>query len=82
MVAIIRQGGLAFVIFKDDHPPAHVHVFGDGQARFWLKGVDGFPELDRAFGLSAGDIRKAMRVIQERRIYMLERWKEIHGGTD
>jgi hypothetical protein len=29
----------------DDHEPAHVHVFGDGQAKINLLGNDGKPEL-------------------------------------
>ena len=33
MVTVLRAGGLRVVIFVDDHEPAHVHVFGDGQAK-------------------------------------------------
>jgi hypothetical protein len=38
MVTIFRSGGLQVVIFIDDHEPAHVHVFGDGQmdGNTWL----------------------------------------------
>ena len=32
MVTIYRAHGLRVIIFTDDHEPAHVHVFGDGQA--------------------------------------------------
>lgn len=27
----IRRGGYVFVTWKGDHPPAHVHVYRDGE---------------------------------------------------
>jgi hypothetical protein len=33
------------VIFVNDHLPAHVHVFGDGEAKINLCGAEGLPEL-------------------------------------
>jgi len=45
MVTVIRAYGLRVVIFVDDHLPALVHVFGDGQAKINLLGGDGGPEL-------------------------------------
>jgi hypothetical protein len=33
MVTILRSAGMRFVIYTDDHEPAHVHVYGDGEAR-------------------------------------------------
>jgi hypothetical protein len=45
MVTVYRGAGLRVVIFVDDHEPAHVHVFGDGQVKIGLLGPDGRPEL-------------------------------------
>lgn len=45
MVTIYRGEGLQVVIFVDDHEPAHIHVFGDGQAKINLTGLDEVPEL-------------------------------------
>ena len=45
MVTVYRSQGLRAVIFLDDHEPAHVHVFGDGQAKINLLGKEGKPEL-------------------------------------
>lgn len=53
------------VIFVDDHQPAHVHVFGDGQAKINLRGAAGVPELIWADGMTRGEIRRAMQVIVE-----------------
>jgi hypothetical protein len=63
----------------DDHQPAHVHVFGDGQVKINLTGADGAPELIRAFGMKRGDIRRAMNIVTEQRDHLLMRWREIHG---
>ena len=27
----LRRGGFIFVCWKGDHPPKHVHVYGDGK---------------------------------------------------
>ena len=79
MVTVYRVYGLRIVIFVDDHVPAHVHVFGDGEARINLAGADGDPELLSAAGMTRADIRRAMRVVKEQQAFLLERWSEIHG---
>lgn len=79
MVTVHREAGLRFVIFTDDHEPAHVHVVGDGVAKINLVGPDGSPELVSNDGLKTGDLRKAMRIVTEQQARMLERWKDHHG---
>ncbi len=56
MVTIYRGNGLQVVIFVDDHEPAHVHVFGDGQAKINLIGPDGDPELIWADNMKRNDV--------------------------
>ena len=36
MITVLRADGFRIVIFSDDHQPAHVHVFGDGEAKINL----------------------------------------------
>ena len=79
MVTVHREAGLRFIIFKDDHPPAHVHVIGDGKAKIIIVGSDGQPELDYNDGLKAGDLRKAMKIIADQQAMLMERWKDYHG---
>ncbi|MCR2832881.1 DUF4160 domain-containing protein [Parerythrobacter lacustris] len=79
MVTVHREAGFRFIIFTDDHEPAHVHVFGDGQAKINLAGQGGEPELVSAAGVKAGDLRKAMRIVAEQQAYLLEQWKAHHG---
>ncbi len=79
MVTVLRAHGLRFVIFVDDHEPAHVHVFGDGQVKVNLIGADGAPELVWAVDMKRGDIRRAMQVVAEQQAFLLAKWREIHA---
>jgi hypothetical protein len=79
MVTVLRAHGLRVVVFVDDHQPAHVHVFGDGEAKINLRGTDGAPELIWADNMTRGEIRRAMRIVVEQRVFLLERWEDIHG---
>ncbi|GAN77695.1 DUF4160 domain-containing protein [Acidisphaera rubrifaciens] len=82
MVTVLRAQGLRVVIFLNDHLPAHVHVFGDGEAKINLLGADGAPELVWADGMNRGDVRRAMRLATEQQGVLLARWEDIHGRTD
>jgi hypothetical protein len=79
MVTVLRDSGFRVVIFTDDHEPAHVHVYGDGEARFQLDGPGGQPVLLSAVHMKRGDIRKALMLVAEHRDALLARWREIHG---
>ena len=52
MVTVMRAEGLRVVIFTNDHEPAHVHVFGDGEAKINLRGPGDTPELVWADGMA------------------------------
>ena len=79
MVTVFRAHGLRVVIFVDDHPPAHVHVFGDGQAKINLLGADGSPDLVWTNGMTRGETRRAVRIIVEQQALLLAQWEDIHG---
>lgn len=82
MVTVLRAHGLRVVIFSNDHQPAHVHVFGDGQAKVNLLGAEGAPELIWADAMSRGEIRRAMRLVTEQQAFLLARWKDLHERAD
>ncbi len=82
MVTVLRVHGLRVVIFTNDHQPAHVHVFGDGEAKINLSGPDGAPELVWADNMSRGEVRRAMRLVIEQQDLLLARWRELHERTD
>jgi hypothetical protein len=79
MVTVLRARGLRVIIFSDDHQPAHVHVFGDGQAKINLLGAGGTPDLVWAEGMNRGEVRRAMQVVAEQQAFLLARWEDIHG---
>lgn len=79
MVTVLRVHGLRVVIYANDHDPAHVHVFGDGEAKINLIGRGGLPELVWAEGMSRGEVRRTMHAITEQQAVLLARWREIHG---
>ncbi len=79
MVVVHRARGLRVVIFVDDHVPAHVHVFGDGEIKINLTGPDGDPELIWAVGMTRADIRRAVAIVKDQQAQLLQRWSEIHG---
>jgi hypothetical protein len=77
MVTVHREAAFRFAIFTDDHEPAHIHVYGDGSARIGIAGAA--PELVQTEGMKAGDLRKAMRIVAERQVDFLARWRSMHG---
>lgn len=76
MIVVLRAGNLRVVIYKNDHEPAHVHVFGDGHCKIALLPAI---RLDGQQGSSKVEARKAMTLVFENRDMLLRRWNEIHG---
>lgn len=79
MVTVLRESGLHIVIYLDDHPPPHVHVFGDGSAKIALGTDHETPVVVRTAGMKAGELKKALSVVLEHRLALMEKWKEFHG---
>jgi len=77
MVTVHRQHGFRFMIFSDDHEPAHVHVMGDGGMKVTICGAGGLPEMVYAIGVKAKDRRRVMDTVVERQEEFLARWAEI-----
>jgi hypothetical protein len=82
MVTVLRAEGLRVVIYLNDHLPAHVHVLGDGEAKINLMGPQGGLMLVWADNMTRGEVRRAMRIVAEQRVFLLQRWEDIHGRTD
>jgi Domain of unknown function (DUF4160) len=82
MVTVLRAEGLRVVIYLNDHRPAHVHVFGDGEAKINLLGPNGAPELVWADNMTRSEVRRATRIVAEQSAFLLQRWEDIHGRAD
>jgi uncharacterized protein DUF4160 len=78
MVTAHRAHGYRFVIFPNDHEPAHVHVFGQGgEAKITLEGVGGI-RLDWVVGISRGDMRRVMQEVWRERNRLIAIWRTVH----
>ncbi|NWK97771.1 DUF4160 domain-containing protein [Sphingobium lactosutens] len=79
MPTVLREASLRVVIYTEDHPPPHVHVFGDGETKIALIGRDGAPEVVRIVGADRRESRRALEIVREKRDDLIERWNAIHG---
>jgi hypothetical protein len=82
MVTVLRADGLRVVIYVNDHLPAHVHVFGGGEAKINLIWTQGGPDLVWADNMTRSEVRRSMRIVAEQRAFLLQRWEDIHGRAD
>ncbi len=79
IVTIHRAHGFRFAILTDDNEPAHVHIYGSGEAKIEIRAADGKPQLIWSIGLKANDRRRAMEIVLERQTEFLAQWNAIHG---
>jgi len=79
MNTVLRQSGLRFVVYLDDHEPSHVHVIGAGRMKIALEGPDGQPHVLSVEGMSFVDARRAFRAVKKNQAMLLAKWREIHG---
>jgi hypothetical protein len=79
MVVVHRAFGLRFIIYLDDHEPAHVHVVGDGEARIAISGPDGLPRMLSAIGMKAGTKRRAMDEVLANQTRLAAEWRRLQG---
>lgn len=79
MVVVHRAFGLRFIIYLDDHEPAHVHVVGDGEARIAIMGPAGFPVMLSAIGMKTSTKRRVMDETLAQQDFLLAEWQRIHG---
>ncbi|MDI6027314.1 DUF4160 domain-containing protein [Corticibacterium sp. UT-5YL-CI-8] len=75
MVTLLRSAGMRFVIYTDDHEPAHVHVYGDGEARIDMVKLTVISNR----GMKKRDLSTALTIVQANRLMFVEKWNEIHG---
>jgi hypothetical protein len=57
-------------------------VFGDGEAKINLVGIEGLPELVWADRMTRGEIRRSMRVVADQQASLLQKREKIRDRTD
>ena len=77
MPTILRVHGMRFVIYVEDHRPAHVHVIGNGTAKIAFEKATASLEYNR--GMSKRDINRALDVVERNRALFTTAWNDIHG---
>jgi hypothetical protein len=76
MPTVHVEAGCRFVIYTDDHAPAHVHILvGDGELVIRLK--DSF--VREAINVKASEVKKALRLTEANRDKLYAAWFRIHG---
>ena len=74
---VLRQDGYQFVIFPNDHTPAHVHVFrADEECVFNLDPVE---LRDNPGRYNVRELGKTRRIIEENQISLLKAWDTFHS---
>ena len=83
MPEVWTEGGFTFVIFLNDHEPAHVHVFsgrprhGASTLRLLLR--EQLVVADRIpSSWTDAQVRRAMRIGTKQYDRLIEAWKEYH----
>jgi hypothetical protein len=82
LVVVHRAHGYRFVIYTQDHAPAHIHLIGAGNAKIDLIGPDGSIELVYAIGIKRPELRRLLEEVAARRDDFLQDWERIHGEAD
>ena len=77
MPTVLRVDGYRFFFVSlDRSEPPHIHVKHEKKvAKFWLDPV----VLERTGGFSRVEINKIMKLVQEHREHLLEKWYEFFG---
>jgi hypothetical protein len=75
----LEQGGFSVRIYtRDEHPPAHVHVWkAEGEVVIDLGDDDRAPSIKEINGMSKRDVHKALAIVEENQAHLLARWREI-----
>ena len=80
MPTIHRARGLRFVIFTNDHQPAHVHAIApDGEAKIELGDDIRGPALVWIRGaMRNAEVRRAMAEVATHQTMMRAAWRRLH----
>ena len=68
------------MIYTNDHPPAHVHVFrAEGEVVISLGDENTPPQVRENVGMSRKDECKALMIVGDHQDEFLVEWRRIHG---
>lgn len=80
MVTVLRSGAMRLVIWSNDYPPPHVHVFlGDAEAKIALGEGAAHPRLVENWRMARRDVAIALKLVLDNRPRLLGQWSALHG---
>jgi hypothetical protein len=72
---VLRQGGYVFVIYPNDHPPAHVHVKrAEKLARVKLDPM----EIWDYFRFNERELSEILEIVEANQNLLLAEWERFH----
>jgi len=79
MPTVFRQDGFRFIIYLNDHQPAHVHIQkGGGEIKVDISSIGDIRVL-KLVGMKNQEALKALKLVSTHQEFLLKKWEEIHG---
>ena len=77
MPTVLRIGGFRFHFYSHEPgEPPHIHIeYGNAECKIWLEPVS----IARNRGFKAQDLSRALTLVREHRILLLEAWYGYFG---
>lgn len=81
MATILKKDGFLVRIYTNDHLPSHVHVIkADEEAKINLGNENQEPNfVTISANMSNKDAHKALELVTKHQLFLLQKWREIHG---
>jgi hypothetical protein len=80
MPTIHRERGIRFLIYLDDHEPAHVHLWHGGLvAKIQIGDASKGPSIVDPGSVHPTKVRQALRIIEANQEHFLAKWRDYHG---
>lgn len=79
MPTVLSKDGFKVRIYNNDHLPAHVHVFkAEGEIKIDIGNGKEDPTPIWVEKMSDRDVRRALELVTEHKLKLLEEWRKIH----
>lgn len=78
MPVVLMQDGFEVRVYTRDHLPPHVHVVKANEEIIINLGSETEPLAIREVWMNRSDARRAVAMVEERRLFLLRKWREIH----
>jgi hypothetical protein len=79
MPNVLTENGFTFVIYYNDHRPAHVHVYKSGLVIINLNNRRTVPTFRDVRGMSDKDVRDAVAIATANKRFLVSEWRRIHA---